>query len=317
MSAFRLSLFVLASLAGLLTACAPGGPVETQPTVDAAIAIVAAAEARDRAAAIQMTTSVETVYYELGGRTTAGIFRSMEAHSPEIEGGKRGYFAAGLAAFDRRFEPVVSLRRSYCEIESAIIHLRIVMTLPRHSTPQRLTPHVLSAWQAFEFDTTEHENRHADIALRTMEKFKHELANDYGQRFSSCNLLVSTLNADWALAWEVERQEQDAFHIAEEERSKELRGPVQLQIDRAKSALDQLQEQLDRSSATVGELEARMEVIQSSYPDLVLPPNVFRDYESLRAQLNGALPSHNRIVAEFNRLATDIAGWHEELAWLP
>lgn len=354
-----------------MTACAPSGPVETQATVDAVIAIIATAEARDVAAAeaqaivdapaptatsavessgpvpnpfrIRLTTSVDTVYYVVDGTTTTEIFDSLEANGPSSRSETAGQFTAGLA--DTRLSlNYVESRGVFgrCEIESAEIVLSTVVTLPRHSNPSALIiPGLLGRWQAFKDDVTVHERRHVDISISRMEAFKHKLATDYSGRFVDCEAMSSR----WNLALELENQEQDQFHLTEEQRSKRLRGPTELRIAEAEAELARLEDKLDSDSSTDAQLRSlisvqeqaaavyqrQIDAIQASYPNLILPPDVFDAYEELRAQwnthnvlrsetiadLNEVVRSRNQTAEEFNQLAGEVNELREELAWLP
>ena len=296
-------------------------------------------------AVIRLTTSWDTVYYAVDGRTTTEIFDSLEANGPTsgLETSER--FTAGLTEADQSFEYVLSSGFLRCELESANINLSMVVTLPRHANRSGLSPDLLSRWLAFKDNVEAHEQRHVDIYNNSMEEFERGLAGDYSRRFSDCDSLTSRLTADWELQQDLVGQEQDAFHVSEEQRSKGLRGPVQIQIDQAEAELARLQDKLDRGSSTIIELrskidtqeqsaavyESQMDAIQSSYPDLVLPPDVFDTFEGLRAQwsthndlrnefvgeLNEAVRSNNETVEEFNGLIDDIAELREKLAWLP
>ena len=304
--AFRPSPLVLAFLAGLLGACAPNAPVETQATVDAVIAIIATAEARDVAAAeaqaivdapaptatsaveisgpvpnlsrIRLTTSVDTVYYVVDGTTTTEIFDSLEANGPSSGPETAGQFTAGLANTRLSLNTVES-RGVFgrCEIESAEIVVSTVVTLPRHSNPSALIiPDLLGRWQAFKDDVTVHERRHVDISISRREAFKHKLATDYSGRFVDCEALSSR----WNLALELENQEQDEFHLTEEQGSKRLRGPTELRIAEAEAELARLEDKLDSDSST-------------------------------------DVRSRNQTIEEFNQLVGEVNELREELAWLP
>ena len=285
------------------------------------------------------------MYYAIRGRTTIEIFDSLAANGPSTGSETSERFAAGLTDAERSFKHVVRRRDSDCEIESADINLSMVVTLPRHSNPQALTPDLLGRWRAFEDNVAAHEQRHVDIYISRMETFEHKLASNYSRGFSDCDSLTSRLTADWGLEQDLVEQEQDAFHVAVAERSKSLRGPVQLQIDQAGAELARLQDKLDRGLSTITQfrsnidaqeesaavLQSQMDAIQSSFPDLVLPPDVFDTYEELLAQwnvhndlrnqiadeLNEAVRSNNQTVEEFNGLVHDISELREELAWLP
>jgi DNA-binding FrmR family transcriptional regulator len=78
-------------------------------------------------------------------------------------------------------------------------------------------------------------------------------------------------------------------------------------------------------------LQVRIEAIQNSFPDLILPPDLFDEFEQLRAarnalnderngilgQLNRVIVAHNQATEERNASIVELNELFDKLAWLP
>lgn len=328
----------------LLIGCAQISAPISEPTITSPVTLTPSQNVSARQADIRLTISLDTVYYMVSGETTEEIFNSVEANGPDIGALTKGRIASGLTKVESSYKTEFSDYGTYCEFQSADINMRLVVTLPQHSTPQALGDLQLSRWNDFVEGVAIHEQKHVDIYNDGMEAFKKRLES-FPEKWPDCDSLDSSL----ALAWESERtlteQEQDAFHLAEEQRSQHLRNPLRTQIDQGKSELEELQYKLDSLSLEIDAhrleiddierlaqpYEDQMNAIKDQYPDLVLPPDVFDEYELLLAewnrlndqrngvvtQLNALVGRHKQTADEYNRLAEQINQLNEELAWLP
>ncbi len=293
---------------------------------------------------IRLTISRDTVYYAVSGETTKEIFNSVEANGPDYEAVTKGRFASGLTNIEQSYKSEFVAYGAYCELQFVDINVRLVVTLPKHTTPQTLSDLQLSRWKDFADGVAVHEQNHVDIYINRSEALKNKLEG-FPEKFSDCDSLESSLSLAWESEWSLAEQEQDAFHLAEEQLSHRLKKPLQMQIDQNESDLDQLQYKLDSLSSerdalilTIDDIErstlpyeARMDAIQDQYPNLVLPPVTFDEYEGLRAKLNKLINLHNgavnrendlvqqynRITEEFNRLTEQTNQLLDELVWLP
>ena len=88
---------------------------------------------------INVAYSSDTVYYTVSGRTTQEILDSVEANGPELADVPEGRYTQGLTEADRSYEIEFLERGRSCEIQSAVIALNIVVTVPQHSDPSSLT----------------------------------------------------------------------------------------------------------------------------------------------------------------------------------
>ena len=266
---------------------------------------------------VRFTTSVETVYYNVQGRTTQEIFNSVEEDGPEFEGLGDGKFASGLTEDQSSFKWEFLEFNTHCELELVEISVNLVVTLPEHAEPEALSAEQSARWQAFAAEVAVHEQRHVDIHLDRMASFKSTIET-FSTRFSDCETLGSRVE----LAWEAERaldeQQQEAFHQSEEQRTQRVTRPIQEQVDINQEALARLKQQLNQLStetgqrtSTIAELEARaepflrgMESIRRQYPSLMLPPDVFESFQRLQDEWNDLNDQRTALVEEINRQVT-------------
>ena len=279
MSAFRLSLFVLASLAGLLTACGINPtPPSPQATAEAGLAIIlatrqaqATVDARPPTATppvkasdlptptldpsrIRLTISLDYEYYPVSGRTTRQIFSSVKANGPRGADGLFDYDPSPLT-YD------VLPRGAYCEIAWAKINLLVLVTLPRHSNPGTLTPDLLARWRVFEAGVAAHEQRHVDNYIARYEAFKGGLMSggSYSERFSDCDELRLRLDGRSGHTRVLEDRAQLAFHAADKRRRERLQAPVEAAIDQMVAELAQLQAEAGLTFAEQRSLRAEID----------------------------------------------------------
>ena len=297
----------------------------------------------DGAPKVRLTTSLETVYYNVEGRTTKEIFNSVEANGPELEGLTEGKFASGLTEDESSFKWEFLQYTAYCELESVDIRVNLVMTLPEHADPDALSAGQSARWRTFAEEVAAHEQRHVDIHLERMASFKTTIET-FPARFSDCDTLGSVIE----LAWDVERdfddQQQEAFHRSEEELTQRVTQPLQEQVDINQGELARLERMRSQQSVETGELKSAvaeieeraepfmqgMESIRRSYPGLALPPDVYDRFQRLLSEWNGLndqrntlveeinrlVALHNQTVGEINRLVEETNRLLEDLAWL-
>ena len=293
---------------------------------------------------VRLTSSLDTVYYVVSGESTKEIFDSMKANALESKTTAKGSFAMGLTEALSSYEYEFLDRGSYCELQSADINMRMVVTLPRHSNTQALSDLQLSRWREYENRVGVHEQTHVDIHIDGFEGFKERIES-FPEKFPDCDSLKSRIASAWELEQALNEREQDAFHLSEEQLSQSLKEPIQMQIDRNEAEMNQLQYKLDALSFEKDELslnlediehaaqpyKAQMDAIRLQYPELIVPPEVYDVYEGLSAEwnrldglrneivanVNDVVQSHNQTVAEFNRITEVTNALIDELPWLP
>ena len=170
---------------------------------------------------IRLTTSLDTVYYIVSGETTEEIFDSVKANGPDAEAQVEGRITAGLAESDRSYNFEYLDLGAYCELQSADINMRLVVTLPSHQDTSALSDIQLTRWQGFAEGVAIHEQHHVDIYTERIESFKNRLES-LPEQFSNCDLLRSSIATAWELESALDEQEQAAFHQSEEQPSSPL-----------------------------------------------------------------------------------------------
>ncbi len=203
---------------------------------------------------IRFDSSFETVYYLVSGTTTSAIFDSVESQGPDYEQETAGQFTAGLTENNSSYEVQFLDYGRSCGLRSAVVSLRIVVTLPQHSNTSSLSDLQRQRWLEFTKGVEVHEQTHVDIHIRRTEAFKKRMEG-LSQRFSDCETLESSLRAVWDLEAALNDEQQEAFHEAEEQISRRLRDPVQLQIDGNKIRLTEFEASLDQISSEIDALK--------------------------------------------------------------
>ena len=287
---------------------------------------------------------MSTVYYSVTGTTTEEIFDSVESNGPDVAEETEGHFTSGLAESDSSYKIELLDYGESCELQSAVINLDLVVTLPQHSAPSSLSNLQLRRWEEFAEGVAVHEQIHVDIYTEGAEAFKNGVEH-LGERFSDCDALEASVSSIWEVETILTDQKQERFHESEEQLSQRLREPARQQIDHNELEMAALQDELTQVSSEIDELklqiddidgsiqpyDARMAAIEDQYPDLVLPSDTFDEFERLHeewnglndfrnglvTQVNALVEQHNLIVEESDRLTEQTNQLIDELVWLP
>ena len=293
---------------------------------------------------VRLILSLDTVYYPVTGTTTQDIFDSVERNGPEVDEVSQGHFASGLTESESSYQIEFLDRGESCELQSAVINLSLVVTLPQHSSTSSLSNLQLGRWQDFAEGVAVHEQNHVDIHIDRIEAFKKRLES-LSEKFSDCDSLESSAASAQGVERSLNDREQEAFHESEEQLSQRLREPVQRQINENELRLAELRDELTLVSLEIEEFEVQIDDVERSmqpydakisamrdqYPDLLLPPDAFDEYERLLGGWNrlndlrnglithvkALVEQHNRTVQELNRLTEQTNQIIGELAWLP
>src|SRR5262245_39942223 len=114
--------------------------------------------------------SVSTTYYPVRGTTTATIFTAIDANGPVETSGRR---AVGMTSVDWKLTSGdVDARAVPCVFPSLTVKLNVVVTLPRHETPDDLPTDLRERWERFVARVAAHEQRHVDIYLEGAKAMK-------------------------------------------------------------------------------------------------------------------------------------------------
>src|SRR5262249_266971 len=92
-------------------------------------------------------TSVSTRHYPVRGTTTQAIFAAIDANGLVEKSGQR---ALGLTSADWKLtSDDVDVRAVPCVFPSLTVTLHLVVTLPRHETPDTLPTDLRDRWERF------------------------------------------------------------------------------------------------------------------------------------------------------------------------
>ena len=290
------------------------------------------------------TSDLDTRYYPVFGTETSAIFASIEANGPTLGSEPDGAFSSGLTEYEGLLDYELEDSSGYCRIDSGSVTLSLVVTLPRHEQLGELASDLASRWSRFQQGVTEHEQRHVDIFLDAMRSARESIEALSG-RFPGCAELERSVTDAWDRSFEANEARQEAFHQEEAERSRALRGPLQLAIAENQARVDTLDAQIgawsrdsDRLGSSIDALveamrpySERMDEIRERYPDLVLPQDLFEEYDGLYSTWSSLNEEHSDLVSDFNAIAdlhnaateevneiqSETNALIEEMNWLP
>jgi predicted secreted Zn-dependent protease len=179
---------------------------------------------------LQATTSTKS--YPVRGTTSETIFDYIARNGPTDDAGQRG---SGLTTAKWSYVWKGSASRDGCGIANLTINLDLTVTLPKHESPQSLTPSVLKSWERFSGDVGAHEQRHVEIYLSGANTMKQSF--EAIEPKPACEILEQEIGAVWSGRQKAIEAAQEDFHREEDARLALARQPVQSQIEgnRAKS----------------------------------------------------------------------------------
>lgn len=177
---------------------------------------------------VAVETSVSTRYYQVRGTTTAAIFASIDANGL-VE--KSGQHAIGLTSVDWKMSSgEVDVRAVPCTFPSLTVTLQLVVTLPRHETPDELPADLRDRWERFVARIAAHEQRHADIYLEGATAMKARLEATQ-KAAGSCADLQKAIDAAWAAQQADIESAQAQFHVEDGAKNQSERESLQARLD--------------------------------------------------------------------------------------
>jgi len=242
-----------------------------------------------------VATSVSTTYYPVRGTTTAAVFAAIDASGLVEKSGQR---AVGLTSAEWKLTSGdVDARVVPCAFPFLTVTLHLVVTLPRHETPEVLPADLRGRWESFVARVAAHEQRHVDIYLEGAEAMKARLE---GTRTAvSCADLEKAIDAEWrAQQAEIERA-QAKFHAAEEATARSERESLQARLDDARARLEPMGAEIRRLDTELADLRRQ---VGTGGADVAAP----------HAALAGR---RGAIAEEYNRLVADVNGLIDDLNW--
>jgi predicted secreted Zn-dependent protease len=238
---------------------------------------------------------VSTRYYPVRGTTTAAIFAAIDGNGLVDTSGQR---AAGVTTAEWKLtSDDVDARAVPCVFPSLTVALNLVVTLPRHGTPDALPADLQGRWERFAARVAAHEQRHVDIYLEGAKAMKARLE---GARTAvSCADLEKAIDAQWRAAQADIERAQTEFHTQDETTARSEREALQTRLDGTRAQLEPLDAELRRLDTELTDLRRRAE---GGRADLVAQHNTLVGRRGTLAE------EHNRLVADANGLI-DALNW--------
>jgi len=247
---------------------------------------------------VAVDTSVSTTYYPVRGATTAAIFAAIGANGLVDTSGQR---AVGVTAAEWKLTSGdVDARAVPCVFPSLTIGLHLVVTLPRHETPDDLSADLRGTWDRFVARIAAHEQRHVDIYLDGAKAMKARL--ETMRTVASCADLEKAIDAEWrAQQADIERAQAE-FHAADETTARSEREALQARLDDARARLEPVDAEIRRLDAELADLRRQ---VDAGRADLATQHN------TLAGRRRALAEEHNQLVADANGLieALNWARW--------
>ena len=273
----RSALAALALLAGpSLTACSGPPPAPPrQPVV--------------------VETSVSTRYYPVRGTTTPAIFAAIDANGLVETSGQR---AMGLTSTEWKLNSGdVDARAVPCVFPSLTVTLNLVVTLPRHETPDALPTDLRDRWERLVARIAAHEQRHVDINLEGATAMKTRL--EATRTTVSCADLEKAIDAAWrAQQADIERAQAE-FHAEDETRARNEREALQARLDSTRAQLEPVEAEIRRVDADLADLRRQVDAGRA---------NLVAQHNALVGRRGTLAEEHNRLIADANGLI-DALNW--------
>jgi predicted secreted Zn-dependent protease len=244
---------------------------------------------------VAVDTSVSTRYYAVRGTTTPEIFAAIDANRLAETSGPR---ALGLTSADWKLgSGEVDTRAVPCVFPSLTVTLRVVVTLPRHETPDDLPADLRDRWERLVARIAAHEQRHVDIYMEGAKAMKARL--EATRTAVSCASLEKLVDAAWrAVQADIERAQAE-FHTEDDNRTRSEREALQARLDGARARFEPVDAEIIRLDAELGDLRRQ---VDAGRTELVA------QHTTLATRRSELANEHNRLVADVNDLI-DALNW--------
>ena len=287
---------------------------------------------------IHLQTTTSTKNYPVRGATSEAIFDYIARNGPTDDAGQRG---SGLTTAKWSYVWKGNASRSGCGIASLTINLDLTVTLPKHESPQSLSPAVIKSWERFSGDVNAHEQRHVEIYLTGANNMEQTM--EAIEPKPSCDLLEKEIGAVWSGRQKAIEAAQENFHREEDARLALARQPLQSQIEgnRGKitslsslikgmdDQIESLRRDLKAAEEQISPVESQMQSLEGGYGKDMPPPIASRyqglqqQYRTLVARYNSLVDQHNAAVerrsrtsAEYDQLISSTRDLVETYNWI-
>jgi len=244
---------------------------------------------------VGVETNVSTRNYPVHGTTTTAIFAAIDANGLVDSSGQR---AVGVTSAEWKLTSGEADPRAVpCVFPSLTVMLNLVVTLPRHESPDDLTADLRTSWERFAARIAAHEQRHVDIYLEGAKAMKARLETT--RTAVSCAELEKAIDAEWrAQQADIERAQVE-FHAVDETTARSERETLQARLDSIRAQLEPVDAEMRRLDTELADLRRQVDAGRAD----------------LAAQHN-AVAGRRRVLAdEHNRLAADANGLIDALNW--
>jgi len=244
---------------------------------------------------VRVETSVSTRYYPVRGTTTAAIFAAIGANGLADTSGQR---AVGVTSAEWKLTSGdVDARAVPCVFPSLTVTLHLVVTLPRHETPDDLSADLRDRWERFVARITAHEQRHADIYLDGAKAMQARL--ETMRTAVSCADLEKAIDTAWRAQQAAIERAQAEFHAADETTARSEREALQTRLDGARAELEPVDAEIRRLDTELTDLRRQVDAGRAD----------------LATQHNALTGRRRALAEEYNRLAADTNGLVDALNW--
>jgi predicted secreted Zn-dependent protease len=245
---------------------------------------------------VGVETQVSTRYYPVRGMTTAAIFTAIDANG--LVDARSGRRAVGMTSVEWKLTSGdVAARAVPCVFPSLTVTAHLVVTLPRHETPDDLPADLRDRWERFVARVAAHEQRHVDIYLEGAKAMKARL--EATRTAVSCADLEKEIDAAWrAQQADIERA-QDEFHAVDEATARSEREALQARLDGTRARLEPVDAEIRRLDTELADLRRQ---VDAGRADLV-------------AQHNALIEQRRALAEDYNRLVADANGLIDALNW--
>ncbi len=255
---------------------------------------------------VDLRTSLETTYYDIDGLGTEAIFNHIEGNGPTDGEGKRG---SGLTSVVWGYEWQGGPEDGDCAINSMTIKAEMVVTLPRHVSPEQLPVAIRDNWESYAKSVEVHEQTHVDIYEDGAKDLQQSMGKIDAQQ--TCDLLESEIKRVWTEGQNRINARQASFHGDEYTRLARQREPLSSQIEDNRSEIASLQRQIDGLgrelrdlSSGIDDLVEQIEAVDAQVKKINESSQSPQDKQAqlvvLLQQRNALQIRHNEAVEEHN-----------------
>lgn len=268
---------------------------------------------------VEASSTSRDHFYDVRGGTADAVFSSI---GKKGLGNTPGRAASGLTESKLSY----SLESTYgghkpCQILSLQLRLEIVVTLPRHASPNTLSANARRNWEIYATAVEAHEYRHVEIELRGLEELSTRLRRSIREgkitapgKSACANYVDELLSQQRTLT----RSRHEEFH---RESAREVRD---LQAE-ARGRLEEFDEETRQDRVTLAEFDQLIRTVRIEYENEVAALQQLAYGQRAEAQaaasmlveeLNAAIAQRNALVEAIEERLVARNTLVEDLLWV-